>query len=110
MDRFTAGNDLNIGNALSAVATGPWYRSVSTVKTYSIQGKTSGGAGTATVQIIGSTDGITPDATIIGTVTLTLGVVPSSDGFTSTDRYKYVAMRVTGLTGAGAQVTGTIGY
>ena len=110
MDRFLAGETINIGTGLTVVAPGVGYRSLSTVKTYSMKGQTTSGVGSVTVQVQGSMDNIVWDVTLIGTITLTLGPATVSDGFTSTDRYKYVRMNVSALTGAGAAVTGTIGY
>lgn len=109
MDTYSAGNEINIGLALTTVAAGSGYRSVSTPKTYTVNGSTTSGVGSATVQIQGSADNITWDPAI-GTITLTLGTVATSDSLASMDRYKWVRLNVTAISGTGASINGWIGY
>jgi len=71
--------------------------------TFQARGTTSAGAGSATVQVQGSLDGVSWDT--IGTITLTLGTTVTSDGFTSQDKYEFHRGNVSAISGTGAAVT-----
>ncbi|MCW2950760.1 MAG: hypothetical protein JWN41_1773 [Thermoleophilia bacterium] len=95
----------------AAIATGAGaaVANYAAMKTYQARGTTSAGTGAATIQVQGSNNGgITWDT--IGTITLTLGTVASSDSFSSNDRYAQVRGNVTAISGTGASVNMTMGY
>ncbi len=85
-------------------AAGEAVAGAAKTKTYQAWGKTSSGAGAATIQVQGSNDeGNTWDT--IGTITLTLtNTANVSDGFTSMDRYHKLRGNVTAISGTGAAV------
>lgn len=73
------------------------------VKSFQATGRTTTGAGTATIKIQGSLDGI--NWTDITTLSLpALATVDSTVGFTSTDAWRYIRSNVTAITGTGATV------
>lgn len=97
-------------NATGAGAAMPGYPER---KTYEVIGRTTAGAGSATVQIRGRNS---PTAAwqVIGTVTLTLsasaGTNDAADSFASDDRYAEVSANVTAISGTGATVDASMGY
>lgn len=85
---------------------------ISGTKTYQASGRTTAGAGAATILIQGSNNaGVSWD--LIGTIGLTLsasgGVNDASDGFTSDDRYLLVRANVSAISGTNAQVSVRVG-
>jgi hypothetical protein len=82
-------------------------------KVYSAVGRTTAGAGSATVQIRGRNS---PSAAwaVIGTIILTLsasgGANDATDDFASEDRYAEISANVTAISGAGAAVDAFMGY
>ena len=76
-------------------------------KTYQVYASTTSGTGTASVSVEGSINGAMWDA--IGSVTLSLTTSPTSNSFTSADRFTQVRGNVTALTGTGATATVLIG-
>jgi hypothetical protein len=96
------------------LVTGPvsYISGISGTKTYQASGRTTAGAGAATIQIEGSNNaGVSWD--VIGTINLVLsasgGVNDASDGFTSDDRYLRIRANVTALSGTNAQVSVRVG-
>lgn len=97
----------------STVAAGGAVAGYPGMKTYEALGRTTAGAGSATIQIRGRNS---PQSAwqLIDTLTLTLsasgGVNDGSDSFVSDDRYTEVNANVTALTGTGATVDVSMGY
>ena len=80
------------------------------VKTFQVYGTTTSGAGSATVKIQGSNDGLAWDDIDAG-MSLTLATTlssTSSDSYTSDDRYAYHRANVTAISGTGARVSGGV--
>lgn len=72
-----------------------------------VSGATTIGAGSATVSVQGSHDGITP--VLLATVSLELSATAASDGFGSAVPYRYVRAAVTAISGTNAAVNATLG-
>jgi hypothetical protein len=83
------------------------------IKTFEAVGRTTAGAGAATVQIRGR-NSAQAGWQVIGTITLTLsasgGTNDAADGFLSEDRYAEVSANVTAISGTGATVDASMGY
>lgn len=96
----------------TTVAAGVAVSSFSGVKTYQATGKTTSGAGSATIVVEGSNNNINWDT--IGTITLTLSSTAAddsnSDSFASEDRYTLIRGNVTALSGTGASVNLSMGH
>lgn len=110
---MTTGSDSRSRTILlnaTTVAAGSAVNGVSSTKTYQATGRTTSGAGAATIQVQGSNDeGNTWDT--IGTITLTLtNTALVSDGFSSDDRYQRIRGNVTAISGTGASVNLRMGY
>lgn len=109
---MTTGSDSRSRTILlnaTTVAAGSAVNGVSCTKTYQATGRTTSGAGAATIQVQGSNDeGNTWDT--IGTITLTLATTAASDGFSSDDRYQRIRGNVTAISGTGASVNLRMGY
>ena len=73
-------------------------------RTFQASGQTSSGTGTATINVEVSNDNVT--WIIMGTITLTLGTVATSDGFVSQANWTYVRGKIpsAGISGTGASV------
>jgi len=76
--------------------------------TFQADGTTSSGAGSATIDVEVSNNGVNWDT--MGTITLTLATTTSSDGFASNASWKYVRGNVTAISGTGAAVSLTMGF
>lgn len=63
-------------------------------------GRTTAGAGAATVVLYGSNDGV--NYLTLGTITLTLSTAETSDGFTSDNAWRLYRSSVTAISGTGA--------
>ncbi len=85
-------------------AAGDAVDGIAKTKTYQAWGKTTAGAGAATILVQGSNDeGNTWDT--IGTISLTLtNTANVSDGFSSEDRYHKLRGNVSAISGTGASV------
>lgn len=75
-----------------------------TNRTYQCWGTTSSGSGSAVVVIEVRDHDEAPWLTI-ATITLTLGVTATTDGFASSAAWKFTRARVTTLSGTGAKVS-----
>jgi hypothetical protein len=97
--------------AVTGTVTGAAFNGSNTPKTYSADGATTGGIGTAVVSVEGSMNGgLSWDSPPICTITLSLATTLSSNGCTSLDRYRQLRGNVTTLSGTGAVVTLRMGY
>lgn len=79
-------------------------------KTFQARGKTTAGAGAATI-IIEASDFDNPgtgDWVTLGTITLTLSATNSSDGFTSDGPWKYVRARISAISGTNAAIDAVV--
>lgn len=79
-------------------------------KTFQARGRTTAGAGSATV-IIEASDFDSPstgDWVTLATITLTLSTTNSSDGFTSDAPWKYVRARLSAISGTGAVIDAVV--
>lgn len=79
-----------------------------TNRTYEAYGSTASGSGAATVVIEVRNDNTSPWITM-ATISLTLGVTTTADGFASSAAWKYVRARISALSGTGAAVTVLMG-
>lgn len=77
-------------------------------RTFQAKGSTTSGAGAATVIAEGSNDNV--NWITLGTITLTLGVAETSDGFASDARWAHLRGRVSAISGTGAKVSLFMGY
>jgi hypothetical protein len=77
-------------------------------KTFQAKGTTSAGAGAATIIIEVTNDTTWPWITL-GTITLTLGTVATSDGLAMLAGWKYVRARLSAISGTGALVSVVVG-
>ena len=95
-------------NAATTTVTGAGYniqtlRTPTTVRTFQAVGTVSASTGAATVAIEVSLNN--SDWIQIGLISLTLGTVSTSDGFTSNASWDYVRARVATISGTTATVT-----
>lgn len=93
--------------AVTATGAGAATNGKAHYKTFQAFGKTTAGAGAATIKVQGSMTGDSWDD--IGTISLTLSTSYSSDGLTTTDRYAQVRGNVTAISGTNAAVTLVMG-
>lgn len=77
-------------------------------KTFQAKGTTTAGVGAATVIIEVTNDTTWPWITL-GTITLTLGTVATSDGLAMLAGWKYVRARLSAISGTGAAVSVAVG-
>lgn len=77
-------------------------------RTFQASGSTTSGSGAATIKIQVSNDEIT--WLDLGTITLTLGVAATGDGFASDAPWNYARANVTAISGTGASVNVSMGY
>lgn len=106
-DAITATNLAAAINAYYASATlaGEWFEcSGSIAPSFQANGKTSAGAGTATIVIDGSNDGINPALPVLMTlsVTMTDNTKVYSQSNAILAQYSFIRARLTALTGTGA--------
>jgi hypothetical protein len=98
-----------LSNATATGAGAAWNpRDTSAVATYTYHsfqavGNTSTSTGAATVLIQVSNDGA--NFFTLGTITLTLGTAPTSDGFAVANTYEYYRANVSAISGTGAIVS-----
>ena len=92
-------------NACTAVATGDVRSEVGS--TYSATGSVSASTGAVTVVIEVSNDSV--GWITLGTITLSLGVSATSDGFSAFAAWAFVRAKVSDISGTGATVTVTMG-
>jgi hypothetical protein len=78
-------------------------------RAFHAKGTTSSGTGAATVVVEVSNTDVNADYITLGTITLTLGVTSTSDGFTSSAPWEFVRGNVTAISGTGATVTLNMG-
>src|SRR3972149_3373366 len=74
----------------------PWYKD----RTFQASGSTSAGVGAAAVKIQVSNDNV--NWILIGTISLTLGVAVTTDGFASDAAWRYVRANVDSISGTDA--------
>lgn len=104
-----------LGKALTATgATTSYVRNLADIKTFQLSGRTTAGAGTASVQIEGTLDDPGFDASVhwdlVGAfAALTLGTSDTNSAFSSQDRFRFYRANVTALTGTGANVDVKVG-
>jgi len=72
--------------------------------TFSAVGATTAGAGTATITITGSNDGVNFDTTVLLTLALTTGTAPTTKIGTVAAKYSFYRAQCTALTGTGCNV------
>lgn len=72
-------------------------------KTFQAVGKTTAGAGSASVDVEVSNN--KTNWLLAGTITLTLGTTETSDGFESSAHWVFVRGKVTAISGTGATVS-----
>lgn len=72
-------------------------------RTFQAVGKTSSGVGAASVEIQGSNTGA--HWVVMGTISLTLGVTETSDGFASDAAWQFIRASVASISGTGAEVS-----
>lgn len=77
-------------------------------KTFQAMGATTAGAGAATV-IIEVSNNITWPWITLGTISLVLGTVPTTEGIAMLAGWKYVRARVSAISGTGATVSVAVG-
>lgn len=77
-------------------------------KTFQAIGSTTAGAGACVVLVQASNDDT--NWITIGTITLTLGVTATSDGFASDAQWAYIRGNVQSISGTNASVTLIIGH
>jgi hypothetical protein len=77
-------------------------------KTFQAKGSTTAGAGAATI-VIEATNDITWPWLTLGTLTLTLGTVATTDGLAVLASWKYVRARLSAISGTGAKVSVAVG-
>lgn len=88
-----------------ATATGagtshePWNEK----RTFQGVGSTTSGSGAATIKVQASNDNA--NWIDLGTITLTLGVTATTDGFTSDAPWRYIRGNVTAISGTGAKAS-----
>lgn len=93
----------------AATATGPGERHqplLPSRRAFQLVGTTTSGAGSATVAVEVSLDGV--NFMTQGTITITLGTTAATDGFASDAPWRYVRGNVTAISGTGARVTLTM--
>lgn len=95
-------------------ATTSYIRNEADYKTFQLSGRTTNGAGSATVHIEGTLDEPTTDATVhwdtVGTfAALTLSTTDTSSSFTSTDRFRAYRVYVDAIGGTGASIDVKLG-
>lgn len=93
-------------SAATATGAGASFSPRATPQTYQATGATGSGSGAATIKIQVS-DVPTPTANDwldLGTITLTLGVTSTTDGFTSSTSWRHVRANVTAISGTSASV------
>jgi hypothetical protein len=77
-------------------------------RTFQATGATTAGAGAAQVAILASNDGV--GWITLGTINLTLGTTPVTDGIASSAAWKSVKAQLVSISGTGAAVTVTGAY
>ena len=96
---------MNLLQNANAVANGTFYPIEDQIGYVWASGQTTAGAGAVQVRIDASEDGVTPLATPLGTITLTLGTTASADGFAVMAAYKFLRAVVVSISGTGAAVS-----
>jgi hypothetical protein len=93
----------------SATTTGAYgqIRPVGSKVAFQAAGRTTSGAGAATIVIVGSLNGT--DYVTLGTITLTLGTAITSDGFTSDNAWVYYSSTITAISGTNAVASVFVG-
>jgi hypothetical protein len=76
-------------------------------RTFQATGLTGSGAGSTSVDIEVSNDGVT--YIVMGTISLTLSTTETTDGFASDATWRYVRANIKSISGTGASVTVTMG-
>ena len=94
-------------DAAAATVTGGAVSDGLNQVSYQATGATTNSTGTAEVTIEVSNDNVAWVAA--GTISLTLGTTPTTDGFAVNAAWVYTRARVTELTGTGAYVTVSMG-
>lgn len=103
---FTLGTATATGRVLLADAkTVP-----SQPRSWTFSGSTTAGAGSATVTVEASDDGVTWISPAVCTATLTLSTTKVSGGCRDESSFRYYSMNVTAISGTGASVTVTAAY
>lgn len=94
--------------AVTATTIGDQKEPYHTNRTFEAYGTTASGSGSATIIVEVRNDESSPWLTM-GTITLTLGVTSTADGFVSSAAWRYVRARVSAITGTGASVQANMG-
>ncbi len=91
-------------SAVTTTATGTAHAGIKGFRTYQANGTTTAGAGAATILIEVSNVPVpaTGDWITLATITLTLAVTNSSDGFASDAHWRHVRSRVSAISGTNA--------
>ncbi len=87
-------------SSVTASAGSGRFAPTSSKVSFQADGRTSTGAGAATVVIYASNDGTS--FVTIGTITLTLSTTVTSDGFTSDSAWRFYKSSVTAISGTNA--------
>lgn len=98
---------LTMLNAVTVTGSSERFTPWSGQKVFYANGTTTAGAGAATIIIEGSgvNSTVTGNWVTLGTITLTLGTVSTSDGFPSSANWKYVRARVSAISGTNGTVS-----
>lgn len=79
-------------------------------RTFQVFGSTSAGTGASVVKIEASLDPDLDNWVTIGTVTLTLGTTPTTDGFAMDAPWQWFRVEVVSISGTNAEVSALAGY
>lgn len=91
-------------SAAAAPMTGQPVAPAKNYRTIQAIGKTTAGAGACSVDILGSNTGDATTGVLLGTISLTLGVTATSDGFISTAPWAVIFAKLNSISGTGATV------
>ena len=101
-----------IFNSSSTGASTGWTQLNPKAGTVTFQARTTGSSVGAlvssVVQIQASNDGVTPLATVLGTITLSSAASPASDGFTTDAAWKFVRANQTSISTSTGSKTSVI--
>ena len=86
----------------TAVAASAAFQVSELYRTFQARGETSSGAGAATILVQGSIDGV--NWILLGTISLTLGTVTTSDGLATSAMWPFVRGNITAISGTDASV------
>lgn len=104
MPKVVDGSFIKMLNGATATQYSPVFDCIDEVS-FQLTGTTSSGGGAATASIEVSNDGTNWLPSALGTLSLTLSTVASSDGFVANTKFLYMRANLSAISGTGASVT-----